>query len=146
RVDTLNDPEGLKRALLLGKIEALKVKDMARKGESVEEGGRVSISPTEYPALLGRVYGAEKFAKPRNMIGLAKELPAAEMEKLILASIQVGDDELRLLAQQRAQAVKTWLLEQGKVPAERVFLLAPRSGDDGKHPKARISRVDFSLR
>jgi uncharacterized protein involved in outer membrane biogenesis len=146
RVDTLNDPEGLKRALLLGKIEALKVKDMARKGESVEEGGRVSVSPTEYPALLGRVYGAEKFAKPRNMIGLAKELPAAEMEKLILASIQVGDDELRLLAQQRAQAVKTWLLEQGKVPAERVFLLAPRSGDDGKHPKARISRVDFSLR
>lgn len=146
RVDTLNDPEGLKRALLLGKVEALKVKDMARKGESVEEGGRVSVSPTEYPALLGRVYASEKFPKPRNMIGMAKELPVPEMEKLILASIQVGDDELRLLAQQRAQTVKAWLLEQGKVPAERVFLLAPRSGDDGKHPKARVSRVDFSLR
>jgi len=146
RVDTLNDPEGLKRALLLGKVEALKVKDMARKGESVEEGGRVSVSPAEYPALLGRVYAGEKFPKPRNMIGMAKDLPVPEMEKLILASIQVGDDELRLLAQQRAQAVKTWLLEQGKVPAERVFLLASRSGDDGKHPKARVSRVDFSLR
>ena len=146
RVDTLNDPEGLKRALLLGKVEALKVKDMARKGESVEEGGRVSVSPAEYPALLGRVYAGEKFPKPRNMIGIAKDLPVPEMEKLILASIQVGDDELRLLAQQRAQAVKTWLLEQGKVPAERVFLLASRSGDDGKHPKARVSRVDFSLR
>ncbi|MBL8452158.1 MAG: DUF748 domain-containing protein [Zoogloea sp.] len=146
RVDTLNDPEGLKRALLLGKVEALKVKDMAKKGEAVEDGGRVSIAPAEYPALLGRVYGSEKFAKPRNMIGMAKELPVAEMEKLILASIQVGDDELRLLAQQRAQAVKSWLVEQGKVPAERVFLLAPRSGDDGKQPKARVSRVDFSLR
>ena len=146
RVDTLNDPEGLKRALLLGKVEALKVKDMAKKGEAVEDGGRVSIAPAEYPALLGRVYGSEKFAKPRNMIGLTKELPVAEMEKLILASIQVGDDELRLLAQQRAQAVKSWLVEQGKVPAERVFLLAPRSGDDGKQPKARVSRVDFSLR
>ena len=146
RVDTLNDPEGLKRALLLGKVEALKVKDMARKGESVEEGGRVSVSPAEYPALLGRVYAGEKFPKPRNMIGMAKDLPVPEMEKLILASIQVGDDELRLLAQQRAQAVKTWLLEQGKVPAERVFLLASRSGDDRKHPKARVSRVDFSLR
>jgi hypothetical protein len=76
RVDTLNDPEGLKRALLLGKVEALKVKDMARKGESVEEGGRVSVSPAEYPALLGRVYAGEKFPKPRNMIGMAKDLPA----------------------------------------------------------------------
>lgn len=146
RVDTLNDPEGLKRALLLGKVEALKVKDMAKKGEAVEDGGRVSIAPAEYPVLLGRVYASEKFPKPRNMIGLTKELPVAEMEKLILASIQVGDDELRLLAQQRAQAIKGWLVEQGKVPAERVFLLAPRSGDDGKQPKARVSRVDFSLR
>ena len=146
RVDTLNDPEGLKRALLLGKVEALKVKDMAKKGEAVEDGGRVSIAPGEYPVLLGRVYASEKFPKPRNMIGLTKELPVAEMEKLILASIQVGDDELRLLAQQRAQAIKGWLVEQGKVPAERVFLLAPRSGDDGKQPKARVSRVDFSLR
>lgn len=146
RADTLNDPEGLKRAILLGKLEALKVKDMAKKGESVEEGGRVTISPAEYPGLVSRVYAAEKFPKPRNMIGLSKDLPVAEMEKLILTSIQVGDDDLRLLAQQRAQAVKTWLLEQGKVPAERVFLLAPRSGDDGKHPKARVSRVDFALR
>jgi outer membrane protein OmpA-like peptidoglycan-associated protein len=37
----------------------------------------------------------------------------------------VGDEDVRLLAQQRAQAVKTWLLEQGKVPAERVFPCAP---------------------
>lgn len=146
RVDTLNDPDGFKRALLLGRVEALKVKEMAKKGEAVEEGGRVSITPAEYPVLLGRVYATEKFPKPRNMIGLAKELPVAEMEKLILASIPVGDDELRLLAQQRAQVVKSWLVEQGKVPAERVFLLAPRSGDDGKQPKARGSRVDFSLR
>ena len=106
----------------------------------------MTISPAEYPGLVSRVYAAEKFPKPRNMIGLSKDLPVAEMEKLILTSVQVGDDDLRLLAQQRAQAVKTWLLEQGKVPAERVFLLAPRSGDDGKHPKARVSRVDFARR
>ena len=49
-------------------------------------------------------------------------------------------------ALQRAQAVKNWLLERGNVPAERIFLLAGREGDDGKQPKAKISRVDFSLR
>ena len=146
RVDPATDREGLKQAQLVSKVEALKVKDMAKKGESVGEDGRVRVAPAEYPALLTRVYKDEKFPKPRNAIGFAKDLPVAEMEKLILANTGVGDEDVRLLAQQRAQAVKNWLLEKGKVPADRIFLLAGREGDDGKQPKAKISRVDFSLR
>jgi len=146
RVDPATDREGLKQAQLVSKVEALKVKDMAKKGESVGEDGRVRVAPAEYPALLTRVYKDEKFPKPRNAIGFAKDLPVAEMEKLILANTSVGDEDVRLLAQQRAQAVKNWLLEKGKVPADRIFLLAGREGDDGKQPKAKISRVDFSLR
>ena len=146
RVDPATDREGLGRAMLLGKVEALKVKDMAKKGESLADDGRVTVSPAEYPALLTRVYKDEKFPKPRNVIGLAKELPVSEMEKLILANTKVGDEDVRLLGQQRAQAVKSWLLDKGQVPAERVFLLSTHEGDDGKQPKARVSRVDFSLR
>ena len=146
RVDPATDREGLGRAMLLGKVEALKVKDMAKKGESLADDGRVTVSPGEYPALLTRVYKDEKFLKPRNMIGLAKDLPVAEMEKLILANTRAGDEDVRLLGQQRAQAVKGWLLEKGQVPAERVFVLSSHEGDDGKQPKARVSRVDFSLR
>ncbi|MDD3326419.1 MAG: DUF748 domain-containing protein [Zoogloea sp.] len=146
RVDPATDREGLLRATLLGKVEALKVKDMAKRGESLGDDGRVTVSPAEYPALLTRVYKDEKFPKPRNVIGLAKDLPVAEMEKLILANTKVGDEDVRLLGQQRAQAVKNWLLEKGQVPAERVFVLSTHEGDDGKQPKARISRVDFSLR
>ena len=81
-----------------------------------------------------------------DVIGLAKELPVSEMEKLILANTKVGDEDVRLLGAQRAQAVKSWLLDKGQVPAERVFLLSTHEGDDGKQPKARVSRVDFSLR
>lgn len=146
RVDPATDREGLLRATLLGKVEALKVKDMARKGESLGDDGRVTVSPAEYPALLTRVYKDEKFPKPRNVIGLARELPVPEMEKLILANTRVGDEDVRLLGQLRAQAVKSWLIEKGQVPAERVFVLSTQEGDDGKQPKARISRVDFSLR
>ena len=146
RVDPATDREGLGRAMLLGKVEALKVKDMAKKGESLADDGRVTVSPAEYPALLTRVYKDEKFPKPRNVIGLAKELPVSEMEKLILANTKVGDEDVRLLGAQRAQAVKSWLLDKGQVPAERVFLLSTHEGDDGKQPKARVSRVDFSLR
>lgn len=146
RIDPATDREGLKQAMLMGKVEGLKVKDMAKKGESLGDDGRVIIPTAEYPALLTRVYKDEKFPKPRNVVGLAKDLPVAEMEKLIFANTTVNDEDVRLLAQQRAQAVKNWLLEKGNVPAERIFLLAGREGDDGKQPKAKISRVDFSLR
>lgn len=146
RVDPATDRDGLLRATLLGKVEALKVKDMAKKGESLADDGRVTVSPGEYPALLTRVYKDEKFPKPRNMVGLTKDLPVAEMEKLILANTKVSDEDVRLLGQQRAQAVKAWLLDKGQVPAERVFVLSTHEGDDGKQPKAKVSRVDFSLR
>ena len=68
-----------------------------------------------------------------------------------MARLVGGDGEfcvtpLRLLGQQRAQAVKAWLLDKGQVPAERVFVLSTHEGDDGKQPKAKVSRVDFSLR
>ena len=146
RVDPVADRDGLRQAMLVAKVEALKVKDMAKRGESAGEDGRVRVEPGEYPALLERVYKDEKFPKPRNMVGLAKALPVAEMEKLIVANTTVADEDVRLLAQQRAQAVKNWLVGPGQVPAERVFVLAGREGDDGKQPKARVSRADFSLR
>ncbi|MCK6373044.1 MAG: DUF748 domain-containing protein [Zoogloea sp.] len=146
RVDPVADRDGLRRAMLVGKVEALKVKDMAKAGESAGEDGRVRVSPEEYPALLTRVYKDEKFPKPRNMVGLTKELPVAEMEKLIITNTTVADEDVRLLAPRRAQNVKNWLVAKGQVPAERIFVLAGREGDDGKQPKARVSRTDFSLR
>ena len=98
RVDPATDRDGLLRATLLGKVEALKVKDMAKKGESLADDGRVTVSPGEYPALLTRVYKDEKFPKPRNMVGLTKDLPVAEMEKLIITNTTVADEDVRLLA------------------------------------------------
>ncbi|MCE1187441.1 MAG: hypothetical protein LWW92_17770, partial [Rhodocyclales bacterium] len=83
---------------------------------------------------------------PRNLIGFTKDLPVAEMEKLLLTNTVVDAESLKRLAQNRAQAAKTWLLEQGQIAPERIFLLAPHEGDDGKQAKARVSRVDFSLR
>lgn len=146
RVDPAHDPEGVKRAVLEGKVEALKVKDMARKGESVGEEGELRVTSAEYPALLARVYKSEDFPKPRNLVGLVKDLPVAEMEKLILANTTVDADEVRLLAQQRAQAVRRWLRDKGQVPAERIFIVAPKDEAGSAHAKAGPSRVDFSLR
>jgi hypothetical protein len=77
---------------------------------------------------------------------MLKDLPVPEMEQLMLANAQVTEDDLRLLANARAQAAKGWLVETGKIPAERVFVVAPKSGAEGIKDKGKPTRVDFALK
>ena len=46
----------------------------------------------------------------------------------------------------RAQAAKDWLVAKGGVPAERVFLVAPKLDAEGIKDKGKPERVDFSLK
>jgi hypothetical protein len=68
------------------------------------------------------------------------------MENLMLTHASVGEEDLRLLANARAQAAKEWLVGEGKVPAERVFLVAPKLTPEGIQDKGKPTRVDFSLK
>ena len=154
RVDPETDRDGLRQASIERKVRALKLNDLVKKGESVDPAS-LAVTPEEYPAFLKRVYKDEKFPKPRNAVGLQKALPVEEMEKLMLTNAQVNDDAMTDLGNQRAQAVKEWLLKNGQIPEERVFLLAAKVGAAGVKepapgtkdtPKAKASRVDFSLK
>ncbi|MFJ7567341.1 DUF748 domain-containing protein [Herminiimonas sp. NPDC097707] len=148
RSDPETDREGLKKASIDRKVRALKLKDMVARGESADAGS-VKVTPQEYPALLKRVYKDADFKKPRNMVGLQKDLPVDEMEKLMIANTTISDDDLTALGNRRAQAVKDWLLQSGQVPAERIFILGSKSGNQGAKDdaaKAKASRVDFSLK
>jgi hypothetical protein len=53
----------------------------------------------------------------------ASALSAAEMEARLIAGIEIPEAELLALADARAQAIRAWLIETGKVPAERIFLV-----------------------
>ena len=88
----------------------------------------------------------EKFPKPRNFIGMAKDLPVPEMEKLMLTHIQVTDDNLRQLAVERASHVRDRLVASGKVESERVFLVEPKTLPPERKEKLRDSRVDFRIK
>ena len=94
---------------------------------------------------LALAYKNETFPKPRNIIGLAKDLPDAEMEHLILTHIEVADDDLRELATQRAQAVEDYLLHTGQLDADRIFLSTPKGLSPDTKDGAKDSRVDFAL-
>ncbi|WP_293777614.1 DUF748 domain-containing protein [uncultured Oxalicibacterium sp.] len=147
RVDPETDREGLKRASIDRKVRAVKLKDMVGKGQSGDTD-TVTVSAEEYPALLKRVYKDEKFKKPRNMVGLQKDIPVAEMEALMIENTTISDDDLTALGNRRAQNVKDWLLEQGKVEDARIFILATKrdADKDAESKDAKVSRVDFSLR
>lgn len=148
RTDRASDVEGYRRALLERKVKAVKAAQTKASAESV------TYTAEEYPKLLEAVYKAASFPKPRNVIGMAKDLPVPEMEKLILTNTEVSEEDLRLLGLARAQAVKDYLTRNGKVEDARLFVLAPKAGEaaDGgeggkaKDDKLAAGRADFSIK
>jgi hypothetical protein len=106
----------------------------------------VNIEKQEYEKYLKMAYKEEKFPKPRNFLGIAKSLPAPEMEKLMLTHIEVKEGDLRTLASQRSAKVKDAILRSGQVEPERVFILEPKSLAPKKKEKIKDSRVDLKLK
>lgn len=147
RVDPEADREGLKQVALELAVKAEKLKDRVRKGLESGSAESVDVDPKEYAQYLTRAYKEAKFPKPRNLVGFQKDLPVEEMEKLMLANLPAGEEELRQLAARRAEAVAEWLQDKGHVPSGNLFVLPPKLGPDGKGDgKVKDSRVDFSLR
>ncbi len=141
RADPATDLDGLRQVALDNAVRAQKLKAMIARGQDAPSLEDIEVGADEYPALLEKAYKAADFKKPRNFIGLTKSIPVADMEALMRANVKAGDAELRLLAQQRAQAVREWLVGEGAVPGERVFVLEPKveAASEG-------GQVQFSLR
>ena len=135
------DAAALKRAALDSKVRAQKFNDLRRAGTAPASTEAVSVESGEYEKYLRRAYGAESIPdKPRNFLGIAKEIPVPDMEALMLAHADVGADDLQRLANVRAQAAKEWLMAEGKVPAERLFINAPVVATP---EKGKPTRADF---
>ena len=143
RADPEADKEGIKRVAIERAAKDEKLKDMLKKGGEGSSLDSIELSAEEYPVYLQRAYKEAKFPKPRNVVGMQKDLPVDEMEKLMLTNLPASPEDVRALAVSRAEAVQGWLLEQGKVSPERVFLLPPKTEADDK---GKASRADFSLR
>ena len=141
RADPATDLDGLRQAALANAVRAQKLKAMIAKGQAAPSLEEVEVGEAEYAELLKKAYRAADFKKERNLVGMVKDIPVPEMEALLRANAQVGDDDLLGLARARAQAVRDWLAGEGGVPGERVFVLEPKVealGEGGE--------VQFSLR
>lgn len=145
-VDLARDREGRRRMLFERKVKSQKVKDLSRQGLTVATSvDDVPIDPKEHDRYLKLAYEDETFPKPRNMLGIAKDLPPQEMEKLILTHVIVADDDLRTLGEQRAQEAKEHLVKAG-VATERIFLVESRAKAPAKKEGSKDCRVDFVLK
>ncbi|OPY67577.1 MAG: AsmA family protein [Syntrophorhabdaceae bacterium PtaU1.Bin034] len=145
-VDMEKDKDALKDYFFMRKLKARKLQEMIKKGEAAIPVDEVTIGKQEYEKFLALAYKTEKFDKPKNLIGLTKNLPAAEMEKLMMTHTVVEDQDLRTLANQRATVLKDHMLKSGKVTAERVFVVEPKSLMPERKQNLKDSRADFRLK
>lgn len=123
------DKAGLQQARLKQQLLALK-RATLRDEEASED---IFLRDDEYPSLLSRLYRKTSLPdKPRNLIGLAKEIPVNEMENRLLAHQIVTAEQLRTLAQQRADVIREYLINKGQLPPERIFILAEQM-EGGHH-------------
>ncbi len=142
--DKLRDSEALRMNGFKDLIKAAKLKDMMAAGSVAATLEEVVIELKDMEYYIDNVYIEAQFPKPRDESGIEKELDIEEKTKLLITNINIGEDDLRLLAMNRSENIKAYLLSTGKVEKERIFLLEP-SESDGSNTE-RNSKVKFSLK
>jgi uncharacterized protein involved in outer membrane biogenesis len=142
--DPQSERDAMQRAALEARIAAEQRREALRSGAAADAPLPV-LTPPQREALVKRIYGDTRLAnKPRNVIGLAKDIPLAEMEALLRSATLVTTDTARELALQRGLAVRDALVAKG-LPSERLFLAAPRLRASGEDDAAWSPRVQLTL-
>jgi hypothetical protein len=144
--DMEKDREALKTLFFQRKPKTQKLKETAKKGQPAVPVDEIKIETSEYARYLKKAYKEEKFPKPKNFIGLNKNIPDPEMEKLLFTHTQVNEGDLRDLATQRSRKVKDFLVREGKIEPERIFLVEPKSLAPEKKGNLKDSRVVFRIK
>ena len=134
--------EAYKRARLQALLQAHKLRSSgAASGSAADASVPGPESGLDYAGLLKAVYQQADFPKPRNLIGLAKDLPMADMEALLLANLNATESDMTALALKRGVVVRDYLVSL-KLPNERLFLGAAKAVP----PEAKWRpRADLSL-
>ena len=129
----------------------LRLRDMAqaqKRRAAVREGAQAAdvppMSDVEYPALLQEAYKRADIKKPRNMIGMAKDVPQGEMEALLLQSIDVPANAMSDLALARGVAVRDYLASK-EVALDRLFVGASKLQPADKAPADWKPRAELEL-
>jgi hypothetical protein len=144
--DPVSEAEAMRRAALDARLQTEQRRELARAGAAAGADAVLPpMSTAERTRLVEQIYSETRLPnKPRNLIGLAKTLPLAEMEALLMQATVVSPDSARELALQRGLAVREALVGKG-LPPERLFLAAPKLRGAEEEAAGWTPRVLLSL-
>ena len=95
--------------------------------------------------LVRQVYSDTRLPdKPRNLIGMAKDIPVDEMEAMLVAAIPVDEATARQLAVLRARTVRDALTAKG-LGGERLFLGDAKLNTESKDNGAWVPQAQLTL-
>lgn len=140
RTDPAQDLPGLRSAHVQSLVKKQKIAAITGRGKSIDPAS-VTVEPSEYSKYLEQAYKGADFERPRNLIGMLKSQPDAEMEKALADHAPITGSSLNDLAQRRTQAVHEYL--EGKIDDKRIFVLAPEPNADDSQT---AMQVVFSLK
>ena len=142
--DPQSEREAMQQAALNARITAEQRREALR-SDAPADAPLPALTPAQRDAIVKRLYGDTKLPnKPRNAIGIARDIPVAEMEALLRGATPVTTDSARELALQRGIAVRDALVAKG-LPSERLFLAAPKLRASGEDDAAWSPRVQLAL-
>lgn len=130
--DLAGERDAWQRAQLEARLLAERRKELLRTG--AEPDAAMALNADDRARLLKALYQqAEIPGRPRNVPGLAKDIPPAQMEALLRQQIPATPEAMRELAQQRGLVVRDALVAKG-LPSERLFLGAPKPSTEAAAP------------
>jgi hypothetical protein len=137
------DQKGLEEQIFMRRLRLQKYNALEKKGAAPVGGvNAVDIAPEEYETYLFLAYKAAPGKKARRF-GRVQKLPVEEMEAVVRQDITVSPDDLVELANQRSRTVQQYLLAQGAITPDRVFVTSSKVIPLGGETSG--ARVDLSL-
>jgi uncharacterized protein involved in outer membrane biogenesis/outer membrane protein OmpA-like peptidoglycan-associated protein len=145
--DPTSDAQALQKSRLERALQGTKLGDIRRTNKATELTiETVTVDATERAALIERLWRAAKLDGSAQ----GKAVSPEEMEQQLLERNEVATEDMRQLAQRRAETVRNYLREERKVSTERLYVLAPRTsvnGEDKATETASVARkVTFEVK
>jgi hypothetical protein len=140
--DPQADREAMERERMDRALKSAKLAQMRRANPTAELPAirDVVLDEAERPTLLERAWRDAKLDA-----GASGKIPAPdELERQLRAHAQVATEEVKQIAQLRAQAARDYLRDGKGISNERLYLLAPRVAEPGDPKPPR--RADFAVK
>ena len=146
--DPVSEADAMRRAAFDARLleEQRRERGRTSLGSSgAAEGELPPLSAEQRARLVSQIYDDTKLpAKPRNLIGMAKDIPTAEMEALLLAAMPVDAAAGRVLAQQRGRSVREALMAKG-LGSERLLIGEPKLRDNAADNATWVPQAQLTL-